>query len=100
MRYRYKRELKTTDYMYETLSNDEDLEKRREIQEDSDMRMEIQGRIRELKKLGYPKEEALKRLNSEFPDSQFKNFFQSWIENVYKAKNKTTFNDIGFGRFE
>ena len=63
--------------------------KRKKNEEDKDNRMAIQERIRELKKLGFPKEEALIRMNAEFPDSEYKGFFSAWIDNVYKDKNKS-----------
>ena len=51
---------------------------------DTSDRMEIQRRIRELKKMGFPKDEAIKRIKTEFADCKYTSFFESWVENVYK----------------
>lgn len=50
---------------------------------DGEYRKKIQNRIRELNKLGFPQEEALIRINSEFSNSKYKEFFQGWVENAY-----------------
>lgn len=60
----------------------------REMSNDTKERMRIQQRIQKLKELGFPKEEAVKRLSAEFADSRYKNFFKSWVENAYAKKIK------------
>jgi len=51
---------------------------------DTEKRMEIQARIRQLKDQGFPIEETLTRIRKEFPNTQYEGFFNSWIENAYK----------------
>ena len=53
---------------------------------DSNNRSLIQIRIRELKDEGCSKEDALKRLKTEFSDSKYIGFFEGWIENAYSKK--------------
>ena len=89
MRYRYDRGLHTTDYFYDDLlieqtKRDKRTQKMRD--NDTNERKSIQNRIKELKELGFPKEEALKRLKTEFSESQYMGFFEGWIDNAYKTK--------------
>ncbi len=70
-------------------------ETRQERRVDSNNRTTIQCRIRELKDLGFPKEEVLIRLESEFPNSQYSGYFESWIENAYtEKKGQRTFHKV------
>ena len=78
-------------------AKDGEKEKKQIIKNDSNKRLKIHDRIRELKFKGFPQEEALARLHSEFPNSEYKGFFKSWIENVYKEKPKKNLNKIIFG---
>ena len=67
------------------------------IKEDSDLRLKIQGTIRELKKKGLTEDETLAEISILFQDSEYKRFFKSWIENVYAKKT----NRVGsYGAFE
>ena len=67
--------------------------KRAENKSDVEHRKEIQKRIRELKKLGYPKEETLIKISSEYSDSKYRGFFMGWVENAYKEKKNRGFDD-------
>ena len=63
--------------------------KMKEIKADTEKRKEIHLRIKKLKQLGFPKEEALKRIAREYADSEYIGFFESWINNAYKiSKNQ------------
>ena len=71
----------------------------REREDDSESRKKIQGRIKELKDRGYPKEEAIKRLKRDFPNSPYNGFFETWIENAYAVKqHKKNWADKKFYR--
>ena len=72
---------------------DRQKEKKKIINKDSRKRIEIHSRIYELKDKGFPKEEALKRITTEFPNSEFEGFFESWIENIYKKNKKPVFHN-------
>lgn len=81
------------------LSYYEETQRNRDTQQeriaDSNNRSTIQSRIRELKELGFPKEEALKRLESEFPNSQYSGYFTSWVDNAYtEKKGQRTFRRV------
>ena len=49
---------------------------------------EIKDRIKELIKLGFPQEEILVRINSEYSNSKLKDFFKKWIEKAYNDQSK------------
>ena len=65
--------------------------KNQERKNDSEKRMKIQESIKKMHKQGFPKEEALKRIQRDFSDSEYSRFFASWVENWYKKPivNKT-----------
>ena len=89
MRYRYSRPFHMSDYIPVAKNEKVDLERITDREE----RRSIQLRIRELKKLGFPEDQALERIYTEFSDSDKKGFFKTWVENVYKVKIKTPFTD-------
>ncbi len=66
--------------------SDENIRKMQEVKKDNDKRKEIQMKIRALKDEGYTETETLEKLYSIFPDSEYRNFFRGWVENVYKVK--------------
>ena len=49
---------------------------------------EIQNRIIELYKLGFPQEQALIRLFSEYSNSKLVDFFEKWVEKGYKEQSE------------
>ena len=88
MRYRYKRPF----HMSDCVPVSENKKQEDERVNDRNERREIQRRIRELKQLGFPKDQAIERLYSDFPDSEYKGFFESWIENTYGKEQKSGTN--------
>lgn len=87
-RQRYSRRLSTTDFIYDDLNKgSRENERTAERAADTSERKAIQLRIRELKDSGFPIEEAIKRLEAEFPNSEYKGFFKGWVENAYKNKS-------------
>lgn len=61
---------------------------KKQLSKDSQERIKIQARINELKEKVFPKEEALIRIQKEYADCKWKEFFGSWVSNVYNKKNK------------
>ncbi|MBR3162857.1 MAG: hypothetical protein IKF17_01985 [Clostridia bacterium] len=97
MRYRYRRDIHTTDLYTDDIAREETPRNKataKTRKDDTNDRKKIHNMIKELKDLGYPKEEALKKLLSEFPNSRFQGFFEGWIENMYKEKKKSPFRNI------
>ena len=77
----------TTDFIREELTDTKtNIKKKKKNAKEADIRKKIHGRIREMKDLGFPKDQALERLNSEFPNSEFSGFFEGWINHVYETK--------------
>ena len=61
---------------------------------DTNERQEIQQRIRDLYELGFPQEEALIKIISEFEDSKYRGFFKGWIENAYMQMAKKGYKKL------
>ncbi len=91
-RQRYKRDLTTVDFSYSDMFAGKSSETESKIAEDSVERQRIQNRIRELKKcqsgtsIEKMIDEVVKIIESEFPDSEYRNFFRGWVEHAFREK--------------